>query len=281
MNFRGPGGLETYALTDGDCRVEVVPSRGALVTRMRVGEDDVLFLDESTLVDPTKNVRGGIPVLFPIAGPLPGDTYPAHRQAYTLPQHGFARRMAWEVRQAEDSLLVLGLTSSDETLRHFPWRFDAQLTFSLEEGARLDLEFDLENRDERPLPLHLGYHPYFHVPQGLKAKAVVDTNATHGWDNRARREVPFNGFDLTAPEVDLHLRDHSRPGTTLYRGEDLRPVHLSWSPEFRTLVVWTLQGRDFVCVEPWTAPAGALATGEGLLNVEPGERASLMFSIAA
>jgi galactose mutarotase-like enzyme len=280
MHFKGLGGLETYVLTDGGSRVEVIPSRGALVTRMSVEGDELLFLDESTVTDPTKNVRGGIPVLFPIAGALAGDTYPADRQSYSLPQHGFARRLPWGVRQAEDSLLVVGLTSSDATLRQYPWRFDSQLTFSLAD-ARLDLEFDVENRDSRPMPVHLGYHPYFRVPQAKKAEARVETDATHGWDNRVKREVPFTGFDFTAPEVDLHLRDHSRQGTVLHRGEGLRPVTLSWSPEFRTLVVWTLQGRDFVCVEPWTAPAGALATGEGLLTVAPGERLSLSFSISA
>ncbi len=279
MHFKGPGGLETYALTHGGSRVEVIPSRGALVTRMSVEGDEVLFLDESTVVDPAKNVRGGIPVLFPIAGPLPGDSYRVEGTSFSLPQHGFARRLPWEVRREEDSVLALGLSSSEETLRQYPWRFAAQLTFSLV-GARLELLFEVENRDSRPMPVQLGYHPYFRVPQARKAEARVDTDATRAWDNRLKREGAFSGFELTGAEVDLHLRDHSAPGTTLHRGEGLRPVTLSWSPEFRTLVVWTLQGRDFVCVEPWTAPAGALATGEGLLHVAPGERRALGFSIS-
>jgi galactose mutarotase-like enzyme len=279
-SFPGIAGLETYALEDGKCRVEVIPSRGALVSRMVVDGDEVLFLDAATVADPAKNVRGGIPVLFPIAGPLPGDTYPADRKSYPMPQHGFARRLPWRVRQAEDSLLVVGLSSSEETLHHFPWEFDAQLTFSLV-GHRLTLDFDVENRDRRPLPLHLGFHPYFRVPQAAKAAARVETDATHAWDNRLKREVPFTGLDLTQQEVDLHLRDHSAPRTRLDRGPGLRPVTLSWSPEFRLLVVWTLQGKDFVCVEPWTAAAGALATGEGLLHLEPGERSSLAFDIEA
>ncbi|NVJ26571.1 MULTISPECIES: aldose epimerase [Myxococcus] len=278
--FPGIAGLETYALVDGGCRVEVIPSRGALVSRMTVDGDEVLYLDEATVADPAKNVRGGIPVLFPIAGPLPGDTYPADRKSFTMSQHGFARRLPWTVRQAEDSLLVVGLSSTEETLRQFPWQFDAQLTFSLV-GTRLTLDFDVENRDTRPLPLHLGFHPYFRVPDAAKAVATVETDATHAWDNRNKREVPFTGLDLTQDEVDLHLRDHSGPGTVLGRGPGLRPVHLSWSPEFKVLVVWTLRGKDFVCVEPWTAAAGALATGEGLLHVEPGERASLAFDIEA
>jgi galactose mutarotase-like enzyme len=278
--FSGIAGLETYALEDGGCRVEIIPTRGALVTRMVVDGDDVLYLDESTVADLTKNVRGGIPVLFPIAGPLPGDTYPADRKAYTLPQHGFARKLPWTVRQADESMLVLRLSSSEETLRQFPWAFDAQLVFSLS-GSRLTVDFDVANLDTRPMPLHLGYHPYFRVPQANKAKARVETEATHAWDNRSKHEVPFTGLDLTAQEVDMHLRDHSAPGTVLERGPGLRPVKLSWTEEFRMLVVWTLQGKDFVCVEPWTAAAGALATGEGLLHVAPDERVSLAFDIEA
>jgi galactose mutarotase-like enzyme len=280
MPFQGLGGLETYALEDGEARVEVIPSRGALVTRMNVGGDELLYLDESTVVDPSKNVRGGIPVLFPIAGKLPGDTYPVGRQAYSMSQHGFARRLPWVVRQSEPEMLVLGLSSSEETLRQFPWRFDAQLTLSLD-GPQLTIDFDVENRDERPLPVHLGFHPYFHVLDRSKAAASVATDATRAWDNRQGKVVPFTGLDLTAPEVDLHLMDHSEAGTTLHRGLGRRPVKLTWSLEFQRMVVWTLQGKDFVCVEPWTASAGALATGEGLIHVAPGERFSLIFGIGA
>jgi galactose mutarotase-like enzyme len=35
-------------------------------------------------------------------------------------------------------------------------------------------------------------------------------------------------------------------------------------------VVWTVQGKDYVCLEPWTAPANALNTGESLIFLEPG-----------
>lgn len=278
MPFPGIGGLETYALENERSRVEIIPSRGALVTRMSVEGDEVLFLDESTVADLSKNVRGGIPVLFPTAGRLPGDTYPVERKAYAMSQHGFARRLPWTVKQVEKELLVLGLTSTEETLRQFPWRFDVQITFLLD-GSQLAIDFDVENQDTRPLPLHLGFHPYFHLPQAAKAEARVETDATQAWDNRQSQEVPFTGLDLTAAEVDLHLRDHSRAGTTLHRGPGRRPLHLSWSPEFRMMVLWTLQGRDFVCVEPWTGPAGALATRQGLPTVAPGDAFSLVFEI--
>jgi len=267
-------------ITDGDSVAELVPERGALVTRFDVAGEPVLYLDASTLADPGKNVRGGIPVLFPSPGVIPGGTYAVDGREVSMRRHGFARDLAWEVRAHERSRATLALASSEQTLREFPWRFEARLTVTLE-GPALRLTFAAENRDTRPMPLHLGYHPYFHVPQANKAATRLDAQATRAWDNRAQAAVPYTGLDLTGPEVDLHLLDPSRPGTTLTRGPGQRPVELSWSPSFQTLVVWTLAGRDFVCVEPWTAPGGALRTGEGLLHVAPGDTFSSDFEIRA
>lgn len=266
-------------LTDGDSRAELVPERGALVTRFTVEGEPILFLDESTLADPTKNVRGGIPVLFPAPGVLPGGKYTVEGREVSMRRHGFARDLPWEVRTQEASRVVLALGHSEQTLREFPWRFEARLTVSLV-GTALHLSFSAENRDSRPMPLHLGYHPYFYVPQAHKAAARVETDASRAWDNRQGATVAFSGLDLTAPEVDMHLLDHSPQGTTLERGPGLRPVELAWSPSFTTLVVWTLAGRDFVCVEPWTAPGGALQTHQGLLTVAPGSTFSSEFEIS-
>jgi galactose mutarotase-like enzyme len=267
-------------LTDGGgTRAEVVPERGALVSRFIVEGEPILFLDESTLADPTKNVRGGIPVLFPAPGVLPGATYTDEGRSYPMRRHGFARDLPWEVRTREGSRVVLALGHSEQTLREFPWHFEALLTVTLV-GTALHLSFTAENRDLRPMPLHLGYHPYFYVPQGNKDSATVETDASRAWDNRQGATVPFSELNLTGPEVDLHLLDHSLQGTTLERGPGLRPVELAWSPSFTTLVVWTLAGRDFVCVEPWTAPGGALQTGHGLLTVAPGATFSSEFEIS-
>ena len=64
--------VETHRLVDQEKDAEVVlaPVRGGMVTRFRIGNDDILFLDQATLRDHTQNVRGGIPILFPVAGRL-------------------------------------------------------------------------------------------------------------------------------------------------------------------------------------------------------------------
>ena len=86
--------------------------------------------------------------------------------------------------------------------------------------------------------------------------------------------VPFRGFDLTAKEVDLHLLDHGSTESTLTLGDGSRLV-IRASPEHTRWVVWTVRGKDYVCVEPWTAPGNALNTGESLLTVGAGASRSL------
>ncbi|MFM7450793.1 MAG: aldose epimerase, partial [Leptolyngbyaceae cyanobacterium] len=54
---------------------------------------------------------------------------------------------------------------------------------------------------------------------------------------------------------------------------------LTYSPEFSTLVFWTLKGKDFYCLEPWTAPRNALNTGENLLHLAPGASLDITFTL--
>jgi galactose mutarotase-like enzyme len=41
--------------------------------------------------------------------------------------------------------------------------------------------------------------------------------------------------------------------------------------------VWAVAGKDYICLEPWTAPGNALNTGEKLTELPPGaaQRASI------
>jgi galactose mutarotase-like enzyme len=258
--------------------VTVVPSRGALAPRFRVGERDILYLDESTLADPTKNVRGGIPVLFPSPGKLAGDRFAQGGKSGAMKQHGFARDLAWRVGETKAdgdvASATVHLESTEATRAMYPWSFRLALTFSLA-GATLRLDAKIENAGREPMPFAFGLHPYFRVTD--KAKARIATRATRAFDNVTKRVVPFHGFDLTAKEVDLHLLDHGSSESELAWGDGSR-LAIRASPEHVRWVVWTLAGRDFVCVEPWTAPADALNTGESLIALAPGESRELWVS---
>ncbi len=295
------GDLPKVVLRDSeaDSVVEAAPARGGLVTRFAVAGEELLYLDLATLIDRSKNVRGGIPVLFPIAGKLTEGCYTVDGVPYALPQHGFARNGEWTlvgVRADEAAAATFQLTDDPARREVFPYEFEFRLDVALT-GGRLILSAVHRNTGERTLPLHFGYHPYFAIPQAAKARAVIQTDATRIFDNRTARygvlrdaapedpqadaadELVLVGVDLTVDELDLHLLDHQAHGTSLSFPQRPGTLRLSWSEHFRHFVIWTLRDRDFVCLEPWTAAGDALNTGKDLIPIAPGESVATQFEI--
>jgi galactose mutarotase-like enzyme len=97
----------------------------------------------------------------------------------------------------------------------------------------------------------------------------IDSQATRAFDNVSKQVIPLHGFDLTHREVDLHLLDHGSDLCALHYPDGAR-LDVRASPDFARWVIWTLGGKDFVCVEPWTAPGNALNTGEALTVLAAG-----------
>jgi galactose mutarotase-like enzyme len=277
--------LETLRLDDEDLGavVHLAPSRGGMVTRFVVGATPVLFLDDATLRDPTKSVRGGIPILFPIAGKLPDDRYPAQGGSFVMKQHGFARNLPWTVVEessGDTASVTLGLDASDATRRQYPFEFALRFTYRLR-GETLTVEQRFENRGREPMPIQPGLHPYFFVSDATKAGVTIDTDATRARDNLTGREIALElPIPLAGREVDLYLLDHHPRHTVLHR-PGLKGVRVAFGDDQALLVVWTLPGRDFVCLEPWRAKLGALADGTAPTIVPGGhEVTTLTISLA-
>ena len=259
-------------LTESKSKLVLVPERGGIATHLVLGGRELFYLDESTLRDSMKNVRGGNPVLFPSPGKLENDAYAWKGTRGALKQHGFARNLAWEVAEKDASSVTLRLRSSDEIRREYPWNFVAEYTYKL--GAdSLRIEMTFTNEGDSPMPFGAGFHPYFAVSQADKAAARVETNATRAFDNvRKKTGALEESIDLTKSEVDLHLVDHTGACTL---DTKTHAVRLRGSPEFSRWVVWTVAGKDFVCVEPWTSPGNALNTGDSLIVLDPGASRSM------
>jgi len=271
---------ELYVLRDerADSSVTVAPQRGAIVTSMKVAGRELLYVNDVSLSDPTQNVRGGIPVLFPSPGKLIDDTvHWGGRTGTGLKQHGIARLMDWSVVDTSPGRIVVEISSNAWTLSRYPWKFRAQIEYSLT-LTQLSTQFKLENLDTEPLPFALGFHPYLAVSQANKSRIDIETGATQAFDNVRKQVVDFTGFDLTQSEVDLHLLDHggTAAGVTLADGAR---IDLRSSEEFRTWVVWTREHQDFVCVEPWTAHANALNTDQDVIRVDPGHTHTAQFEL--
>ncbi len=277
---------EDYVIGADRARFTIRPARGGMVTKFEVGDTSVMYLDDATLADPTKNVRGGNPVLFPSPGKLAGDAWARGGHSGKMGQHGFARNLPWRVLGTIDGAspaIALELASTDQTRAQFPWPFSLQMTYSICNDDTLRIDQRVENRgasDSGAMPFGVGFHPYFRVTQAEKADARIATTATRAFDNGGKREVdvPPIGIDLTAAEVDLHLLDHR--GTECDLVTATGRTTLRGSREFTHWVMWTVAGKDFVCVEPWTCPGNALNTGDRLMTLAPGQARSLWVEIS-
>lgn len=257
--------MQSLILEHGSQRLEAAPWRGGLAFSYRVDGEEVLYLDRASFDDPAKNVRGGIPVLFPWAGPLPEGTFGT---SGALPQHGLARQATWEVEGEE-------LVHRSETV--FPWKYELRVHFEL--GEELRIVSSVTNHDSREMPVQLGFHPYFAVED--KSTLTFDLPAATYRDNDepSRPDHPFPGrLPLTERAIDWELRGLSERKAVM---TGRRRLELRWSERFPVLVVWSLLDKPgFVCLEPWTAGRFAQSTGDpDLWHVAPGATESAWWSV--
>lgn len=268
----------TVSLSHGNSSLETAPERGGLLTGLTLDGQELLFMDWDTFRDPAKSVRGGIPVLFPSCGPLRADQVAVGEHTYPMKQHGFARNLPWTVAERADDALALMLESSDATRVSWPFDFRLRFTYRID-GGTLRIEQEIHNGSTTPMPMALGLHPYFRV--GDKSRLRLEVPASHSSPNPEGPVAPYDGaLDFDRDVIDLCLVDMREPRAAF---EDLtlgRRIEVRADALYRYFVIWTLRGRDFLCLEPWTARGYALNSGADVVHVSPGEALRTWVEIA-
>ncbi|MEB3282188.1 MAG: aldose epimerase [Lyngbya sp.] len=265
---------QTYILSDEtiSAEVSVVPERGGIVTNWRIGETQIFYLDTERFADPSLSVRGGIPLLFPICGNLPNDTYTLNGETYQLKQHGFARNLPWEVTEQSTengASLTVSLKSNDQTRAVYPFDFELNYIYTLR-GNTLELRYRHTNLSQEPMPFATGIHPYFTVLD--KQQLVFDLPSTQFQAKDDDKIQTFSGeFDFDQDEIDVAFFNLSKPSAVVTDPSRNFKLTFNWDERYSTLVFWTVKGKDFYCLEPWSSPRNALNTGESLMKAEPGE----------
>ena len=225
-------------LSSQSSQVQFSPARGAIVTSLKVDGNDVLYLDMETFRDPEKNVRGGIPVLFPICGPQA-----EHPDLPTMKQHGFARNLPWQVTEQSPSRAVLILSDNTETRALYPHRFQYTLTYVAQERG-LRIEQQITNQGAEPMPLQYGFHPYFLAED--KAALGFELPVSNYTDNKSDNAGRFEGFDFDREEIDwafphptarrlqrTRLLDPQGQAVRLRGAVEFRAVRLPRGPGYR------------------------------------------------
>ncbi|TFI51161.1 aldose epimerase [Mastigocladus laminosus UU774] len=275
---------KTYILKDeiANSQLEVVPERGGIITRWRVQGQEILYLDTERFANPELSVRGGIPILFPICGNLPENSYTYNSKQYTLKQHGFARDLPWQVTDQvtqNGARLTLTLNSNEQTRAVYP--FDFQVSFSYKiQGNTLEIQQQYTNLSLETMPFSFGFHPYFLTQD--KTQLEFEIPAQEYQDQRSKEIHAFDGnFDFNQDEIDVAFKQLSSQSASVTDNSRKLKLTLESDKIFSTLVFWTLKGKDFYCLEPWSAPRNAINTGEHLTILQPGATCAASVRILA
>lgn len=251
-------GLHFYRLRSESAFVDVCPERGGMVTAFHADGEDVLFMNEATLFDLTKNVRGGIPVLFPIAGQLTNKQYQWNGMTYSMANHGLIRTRALAVAEKtadeKHAALTVSFHSSEETRASYPFNFELLLTYELTNG-KLSLHEKISDLSPEPMPVYPGYHPYFNI--GSK-QVSLKSKATHYLDYNDGKTKPFTGtINLDGLKESVVLLDGADQQIVADFNEEKKLV-IDQDPKYKYTVLWVEGDAHFVCIEPWTAKTNAL-----------------------
>ncbi|MCS6958827.1 MAG: aldose epimerase [Pseudanabaenaceae cyanobacterium SKYGB_i_bin29] len=271
----------TWVLQAEGDRATVLPERGGILLSWAVGAMEILYLDRERFANPALSIRGGIPLLFPICGNLVDDTYTWEGQSYKLPQHGFARHLPWTVTNqntAEGASITVTLSHRGETLAVYPFPFQLDYTYTLR-PQELELQFRHTNLGTAPMPFATGIHPYFLAPD--KTQLQFQIPAQQYVVKGETQPQAFTGeFDFDCGEIDIALMPLSaQVAKVTDRARNLE-VTISYDQHYTTLVFWTVKGKDFYCLEPWSSPRNALNTGEKLITLASGESLTTSVQIA-
>lgn len=248
-------------------RLRVIPERGGLISAWTCGGQERLYFDEERFADPSKSIRGGIPVLFPICGNLPGDRLEVDGVAHTLRQHGFARDLPWTLEALDDQTGIrLRLVSTPETLKAYPFHFRVDMELRALAQA-LEIRTTIENHSAQPMPFSFGLHPYFLVSDLTRTRLIglPDRCLNHLEMAPAATQKQLarlaDGVDfLCQPQGPVTLVDD-------VSGSQLQLQHQA---PLDLTVVWTEPPRSMVCLEPWTGPRQSLLSGDRRLTIQPG-----------
>jgi len=287
-------GVSIVRLTDASNRVEVkiVPSVGNRAYEMTVDGKNILdfpFTDVSELQK--RPGLNGIPFLAPWANRLSEQSFWANNKKYifnmglgnvrgAIPIHGFlSSSPLWKVTEVKADQHSAHVTSrlefwkNPDMMAQWPFAHEYQMTYSLSNGT-LEVRVTVSNLSNDPMPLAIGFHPYYKIPDIPRDQWMAHIPARQHVevDQNLLATGEFKASDLP-DQVSLKDRKLDDGFTGLVREADGRAhfsiesagkkVEVMFGPKYPVSVVWAPSGpngvpRDFICFEPMTGITNAL-----------------------
>jgi aldose 1-epimerase len=274
------------------------------LTAMPAGRPlEVLHAPPDFSIGQSRPSRGGIPLMCPFPGRIPGTKLTWKRKKYALEAgdalgnaiHGFVMSRPWRIiDQADNQLSGEFHTFRDDPSLRERWPADFKLTavYTLL-GNTLHGHYTIENPGEVQLPCGFGIHPYFRVPlgEGKADDCIVRLPVSSRWE---LKEMLPTGRQLKLKDVDKFQAGQHYADLTLddvftglqFNGDwcessihdptSGRTITQRFDTAFRECVVYTPPHREAICIEPLTCMPNSFELTRkkidaGLRIIAPGE----------
>ncbi|MBD0725912.1 aldose epimerase [Flavobacterium sp. L1I52] len=201
------------------------------------------------------------PVLFPIVGTLKNNSYQINEKKHKLSRHGFARDMTFELIEKTENSATFSIQSSEETLKVYPFEFELQIQYLLEE-KKLNTSYKVINKSQSQMPFSIGAHPAFALNGNFEdfeiqfekdeplVYSLLENDLISNQTKTLEKQngvVPLN-YKLFENDALIFKNLVSKSLNILKNKTPLLKVDFQGFPH---LGIWTKKDAPFLCIEPW------------------------------
>lgn len=179
--------------------VSIIPASGNITSEMKVNGQNVLRWPYASMEDfKARGGLNGIPLLAPWANRLDEQAFYANGKKYmfdmelgnvrgAIPIHGFLSTTdQWqvvEVKQDGKSAWVtsrLDVYKNPAWMKQWPFAHSIEMTHRLQDGV-LQVQTKITNMSTEPMPLAIGFHPYYQLTDSPREEWTVTVPAKTRW----------------------------------------------------------------------------------------------------
>ncbi|MEM9886169.1 MAG: aldose 1-epimerase family protein [Bacteroidota bacterium] len=213
-------------------------------------------------------------ILFPIIGKVKNDQIHLEGKSYSIKQHGFARNETFDILDINKDRICFQLLYTTEGQEDYPYRYELQATYELEESA-VHITYKVLHHGPQEMYFSIGAHPAFKCP--LKAgekrsdyqlvfekEEVAHRHFIEGGLRTGETQLVLNQEKVLP--IDDHLFDKDALIFKDLASNTVSLIHKSGRKVldfgfggFPYLGIWSRnEFAPFVCIEPWFGVADPL-----------------------
>jgi len=285
------GDVVTLTDTRNDTRVSIMPSVGNIAFDLQVRGQRMLRSTQGDAARFKASPNGmGIPFMGPWINRLDEQAFYANGKRYAfdmelgnvrgaIPIHGFLTTTdQWRVVRLDQSGEQASVTSRLEFFRQpawmkqWPFAHTIEVTYRLTNGM-LEVITTVTNMSADPMPISIGFHPYFQLTDSMRDDWTIAVGARTRWTLAANKvptgaaepietffpdpaAAPLREYDLDDVFSDLVRDAHGRARMSV-RGKS-QQLEVFIGPRYRAAVIYAPKAQNFICFEPMAGITNAL-----------------------